>query len=110
MSQQTELAMPEGVNLSQETIRTFLISERPLFAEALTVALEEVPGLAVVGHANALEVAGALTRMKSMDFQVLLLEAASDCSNTLVTARGIKKALPSVKLLILGSEPSEESV
>jgi DNA-binding NarL/FixJ family response regulator len=102
--------MPEDVNLSKETIRTFLISEHRLFAEALMVALEESPGLAVIGHANTREVAGTLTGMKSVDFHVLLLEAASDCASTLLTAREIKTALPSVKLLILGLEPSEESV
>src|SRR5579863_2331595 len=110
MSRQAEFPMPEDVNLSKGTIRTFLISEHRLFAEALMVALEEAPGLAVIGHANTLEVASALTGMRSLDFQVLLLESASDCSSTLVTAREIKMALPSVKLLILGSEPSDESV
>ncbi len=102
--------MHEDVHPSEETIRTFLISGHRLFAESLMVALEEVPGLQVIGHANTFEVASELIGMKSLNFHVLLLESSSDCLSTLLAAHDIKMALPYVKILILGLEPSEESV
>jgi two-component system, NarL family, nitrate/nitrite response regulator NarL len=102
--------MHDSINSSEQKIRAFVVSNHRLFAESLVVALRDAPGVEVIGHTDGLEDTNGLMDMKSKNIDIVVLESSNDCMSMLLTARDIKAALPSVKVLMLGLEPSEESV
>jgi DNA-binding NarL/FixJ family response regulator len=71
-------------------------------------ALQNASGLVVVGFAPTLE--AARPRIKAPDFEVLLLDASRDYTGAVAVVHEIKDSVPALKLLILGSESTDENV
>ena len=88
--------------------KVFIIDQQPLFRQGVRASLSDMTDLEISGEADADE--SALTRIESSPPDVVLLGANSAPTDGVELCRTIKRHLPSVAIIVLTPQPTDEQL
>jgi two-component system response regulator DegU len=91
-----------------EKTQVFIISQQSLFRQGIQHSLSNVPDINVVGTSDIND--GVLSIVDNMPPDVTLLDIDGSAESGLTLARKIKQHSPSIAIVVLASNPSDEQL
>jgi DNA-binding NarL/FixJ family response regulator len=93
----------------KQPIRVGIVHEHQLFSDVITALLHQEEEIAPIGS-QALDLDGMVPRGQLMPCDVVLIDATMARTNAMHMTRAIKRDSPTVQVIVLGVEHSEEDV
>ena len=94
--------------MDSEKLQVYVISQQSLFRQGIQHSLANIPDIAVAGTTEVND--GVISVMDNMPPDVVLLDIDGSADAGLSLARKIKQHTPSIAIVVLASNPSDEQL